>query len=217
MKKQFFTIAVSALALTTLFAAEPTLDITGDKVQDVVVAGKTYKFDGAIKEVAGTKVMAFGEKPLAVPGKTLVGESGSIVMEYAIDTKTSKSGARPLVCLRLEGNKQIAFFTFHGNPVIQLRFGNPVFADRNIKLTPKKLHQSAVTWDGKQIKFYLDGKLIYEAKQPLPVKPANIALLTVGPFRDQYFITPTWDNDCFMKRLRVYNTALSAKEIAELK
>ena len=121
------------------------------------------------------------------------------------------------MCLRLDGPKQIAFFTFHGNPVIQLRFGNPVFADKKIKLTANKIHQSAVTWDGEKIAFYLDGKLLKEMKQPVAVNPKYIANLTVGPFKDQYFVTPTWDNDCFMKSLRVYNEALSAKDIANLK
>ena len=217
MKKLFFIAVFAALSMSSLFAATPTLEIVGDKVQDVTVDGKIYKFDGEIKEIAGAKVMAFGAKPLSVPAKTLVGEKGTIVFDYAINTKNSKSAARPLVCLRLDGPKQIAFFTFHGNPVIQLRFGNPVFADKKIKLTANKIHQSAVTWDGEKIAFYLDGKLLKELKQPVAVNPKYIANLTVGPFRDQYFVTPVWDNDCFMKRLRVYNEALSAKDIANLK
>ena len=217
MKKITQILAVSAFCTISVFAATPTLEIIGDKVQDVTVNGKTYKFDGEIKEIAGAKVMAFGEKPLAVPAATLVGEKGTLVMEYAINTKNSKSAARPLVCLRLDGPKQIAFFTFHGNPVIQLRFGNPVFADKKIKLTANKIHQSAVTWDGEKIAFYLDGKLLKEMKQPVAVNPKYIGNLTVGPFKDQYFVTPVWDNDCFMKSLRVYNEALSANDIANLK
>ena len=213
MKKITQILAVSAFCATSLFAATPTLEIIGDKVQDVTVNGKTFKFDGPITEINGAKFMAFGEKPLAVPAKTLVGAKGTIIMDYAINTKNSKNGARPLVCLRLDGTKQIAFFTFHGNPVIQLRFGNPVFADKKIKLTPNKLHRSAVTWDGEKIFFYLDGKLLKEMKQPIQVKPETIGNLTVGPFRDPYFVTPTWDNDCFLKRLTVFNEALSAAEI----
>ena len=215
MRKSIFAV-VFAIFAGAAAAAVPTLDIVGDKVQDVTVGGKVVKFDGAIKEIAGSKVMAFGEKPFALPGKTLVGQSGSIVMEYAIDTRQSKNGARPLVCLRLESNKQIAFFTFHGNPVIQLRFGDPLFFDRNLKLAANRIYQSAVTWDGEKVCFYLDGKLLYTGKQPLPVKTANINNITVGPFSDPYFKTPTWDNDCFMKRLQVFNTALTAEEIAKL-
>ncbi len=215
MKKSIFAVVLAAFA-GIAGAAEPTLDIVADKVQEVTVAGKIIKFDGAIKEIGGSKVMAFGEKPFAMPAKTLVGESGTIVMEYAIDTKPSQNGARPLVCLRLEGTRQIAFFTFHGNPVIQLRFGNPLFFDRNLKLAANRIYQSAVTWDGEKVCFYLDGKLLYSGKQPLPVKTANINNITVGPFSDPYFRTPTWDNDCFMKRLQVFNTALTAGEIAGL-
>ena len=215
MRKSIFAVVFAALA-GIAGAAEPTLDIVADKVQDVTVAGKVIKFDGAIKEIGGSKVMAFGEKPFAMPGKTLVGEAGTIVMEYAIDTRQSKNGARPLVCLRLESNKQIAFFTFHGNPVIQLRFGDPLFFDRNLKLAANRIYQSAVTWDGEKVCFYLDGKLLYSGKQPLPVKTANINNITVGPFSDPYFRTPTWDDDCFMKRLRVFNTALTGEEISAL-
>lgn len=217
MKKLFFIAVFAALSMTSLFAAVPTLDIVSDKVQDVTVAGKTVKFDGEIKEIDGAKVMAFGSKPFALPAKTLVGEKGTIIMDYAIDTKLSKNGARPLMCLRLDGPKQIAFFTFHGNPVIQLRFGNPIFANKKIKLAKNKIYQSAVTWDGAKVCFYLNGKLLNELKQPITINTKYIGDLTVGPFRDQYFITPAWDNDCFMKRLRVYNEALSAADIAKLK
>ena len=62
-----------------------------------------------------------------------------------------------------------------------------------------------------------DGKLLKEMKQPVAVNPKYIGNLTVGPFKDQYFVTPVWDNDCFMKSLRVYNEALSANDIANLK
>ena len=215
MKKFVLSIAFAMFAGMT-FAAEPTLSITAAKDTEVTVAGKVVKLDGAIKEINGVKLMAFGEKPFAIPAKTLVGNAGSIVMEYAIDTKVSKNGARPLVCLRLEKAKQIAFFTFHGNPVIQLRFGNPLFFDRNLKLAANRIYQSAVTWDGEKVCFYLDGKLLYSGKQPLPVKTANINNITIGPFQDPYFKTPTWNNDCFMKSLQVFNTALTADEIAKL-
>ena len=214
--KKITTLAILAL-FGSVFGATPTLDIIGDSAKDVTVNGKTVKFDGEIKEINGQKLMAFGEKPFALPAKTLVGEKGSIVMEYAINTKPSKNGARPLVCLRLESTKQIAFFTFHGNPVIQLRFGNPVFADRKVRLTPNKIHQSAVTWDGEKICFYLDGQLVKEMPQPLKVITKNIGNITVGPFKDQYFVTPTWDNDCYMKRLTVYNEAITASDIAALR
>ena len=215
MKKICFAIIAAVFAGMT-FAAEPTLDIVAGKDKEITVGGKVIKLDGPIKDLNGAQVMAFGEKPFAIPAKTLVGNAGSIVMEYAIDTKPSKNGARPLVCLRLESTKQIAFFTFHGNPVVQLRFGNPLFFDRNLKLVKNRIYQSAVTWNGEKVCFYLDGKLLYEGKQPLPVKTANICNLSIGPFSDLYFKTPTWDNDCFMKRLQVFNCALSADEIAKL-
>ena len=217
MKKITQILAVSAFCAVSAFAATPTLDIVADAQKDITVAGKTIKFDGEIKEIDGAKVMAFGEKPFALPAKNLVGAKGSIVMEYAINTQNSKNGARPLVCLRLESTKQIAFFTFHGNPVIQLRFGNPVFADKKVKLTSNKIHQSAVTWDGEKICFYLDGKLVKEMKQPIQVITKNIGYITVGPFKDQYFVTPPWDNDCYMKRLTVYNEAITASDIAALR
>ena len=215
MKK--ITVFAFLAIFAGMFASTPTLDIVSDAAKDVTVDGKTVKFDGEIKEIDGAKVMAFGEKPFALPAKNLVGEKGSIVMEYAINTKNSKNGARPLVCLRLESTKQIAFFTFHGNPVIQLRFGNPVFADKKVRLTPDKIHQSAVTWNGEKICFYLDGQLVKEMPQPLPVLTKNIGYITVGPFKDQYFVTPPWDNDCYMKRLTVYNEAITASDIAALR
>ena len=217
MKKITQILAVSAFCAVSAFAATPTLDIVADAQKDITVAGKTIKFDGEIKEIAGQKLMAFGEKPFAIPAQTLVGTKGTIVFDYAINTKNSKNAARPLVCLRLDGTKQIAFFTFHGNPVIQLRFGNPVFADKKVRLTANKLHQSAVTWDGEKICFYLDGKLVKEMKQPIQVITKNIGNLSVGPFKDQYFVTPPWDNDCYMKRLTVYNEAITASDIAALR
>ena len=140
MKKFFFAL-VFAMFAGVVPAVEPTLDITAGKDTEVTVAGKIIKLDGPVIDLNGTKVMAFGEKPFAMPAKTLVGEAGSIVMEYAIDTKQSKNGARPLVCLRLESTKQIAFFTFHGNPVVQLRFGDPLFFNRNLKLVKNRIYQ----------------------------------------------------------------------------
>ena len=91
--KKITTLAILAL-FGSVFGATPTLDIIGDSAKDVTVNGKTIKFDGEIKEINGQKLMAFGEKPFALPAKTLVGEKGSIVMEYAINTKPSKNGAR---------------------------------------------------------------------------------------------------------------------------
>ena len=121
------TLLFIMLALAgVLCAKDATLSVEPAESSRVTVNGKTVALDGELKEIAGKQLMAFGEKVYSFPAKGLVGETGSIVLEFALPPamQQSKSAARTLAVIRANGREEIGFYTFSKNPVLQYRFSN---------------------------------------------------------------------------------------------
>ncbi len=215
------TLLLVMLAITgALFAKDASLAVDPAESNKVTVNNKTVTFDGEFKEIAGKQLMAFGEKVYSFPAKGLIGQSGSIALEFALPSamQQSKSAARTLAVIRANGREEIGFYTFSKNPVLQYRFSNGRnnFYGGTKKLKPNTVYRAVFTWNGDRIRCYLDGKLIREAAQPYKVIPAKMESVNIGPFSDRWYRVHPWPNDTFIKSLRVYKRPLSGAEIAAL-
>ncbi|MBR2911428.1 MAG: hypothetical protein IKC05_07440, partial [Lentisphaeria bacterium] len=218
MKK---TLLFVTLVLTGLLCAkDATLAVDPAENRKVTVNGKTVTFDGEIKEIAGKSLMAFGEKVYSFPARGLIGESGSIVLEFALPAvmKQSQNAQRTLAVIRANGREEIGFYTFCKNPVLQYRFSNGRnnFYGGTKKLKPDTVYRAVFTWNGDRVRCYLDGKLIREAAQPYKVVPQKMESVNIGPFSDRWYRIPAWHNDTFIKSLKVYKRALDNTEIAAM-
>lgn len=204
----------------SMMAKDATLSLVFDKTQTVKVNGKDIVFDGPIVDIDGSKLMAFGEKVYRIPAKNLIGEHGTMVIEFAFDSpmKQSKSAARPLVVIRANGKEEMGFYSFSKNPIVQYRFFNTRknFYGGSNKLKGKKVYQAVFSWDGDKVRCYLDGKLIKEDNQPFTVPANRLLTVNIGPHNDNYYKVPTWPNDTFIKSLRLYKRVLANEEIAAL-
>ncbi len=216
---KFSTIIAALFVSLTLFAKDAVLLIEPCKNPTVNVNGKTIVFDGPVAEFDGQKVMAFGEKVYSIPAQNLVGEKGTLVLEFALDKqmKQSKSAARPLVVVRANGREEFGFYSFSKNTIVQYRFANgrKNFYGGSEKLKGGKVYTAVLSWDGDKLRCYLNGKLIKEAPQSFKV-PKSIATVNIGPHADRYYKTWPWPNDTFIKSLRLYKRVLANEEIAAL-
>ena len=162
-------LSIIVAAFLPLLAAgkDAALALDFSKPQTITVNGKTLNFDGPIHEIDGCKMMAFGEKNYAVPAQGLVGEKGTIVIEFAFAKPMIKSPSvvRTLAVLRANGREEIGFYSFAKNPILQYRFANRRhnFYGASSKLPGGKLYKAAFSWDGDKLRCYLDGKLIKES------------------------------------------------------
>ena len=214
------SVAVILFALCS-FAKEPTLDVTFDKAQTVNLGGTEVVLDGGIKVLPnGGKAMSFGSKVYRFPAKELVSETGTLVLDFAVDEmKLSASPARTLMMLRSNSRLMIGISTYRNNPIVQF-----VFTDQTHKfnfntgkiLKPGEAHQAILSWNGDKVFCYLDGKLVKEAPQPVALNKDRLTYLNIGPHADQWYKTMPWDDDTMVQRLRAYDYALSAEEIQAL-
>lgn len=217
---KLFTMVCALLVSLSVMAKDATLVLDFNKNKTENINGKNVVFDGQIVDFDGDHLMAFGEKVYSFPAKGLVGEEGTMVLEFALDKemKLSKSAARPLLILRANGREEIGFYTFSKNTIVQYRFmnGSKNFYGGSKKLKGGKVHQAVFSWNGDKVRCYLDGKLIKEAPQGFKVPVNRLLSVNIGPHSDNYYRTSAWPNDTYIKSLRLYKRAISNAEIAAL-
>jgi len=220
---KFFQLNVAVFLLFSAafsMGKDATLAIDFSKDKTVKSNNQSVEFTGALHDIDGEKFMSYGDKTCQIPVKGLVGKQGTIIFEFAFDKpmRKTKSVVRTLAVLRANGKEEVGFYSFVNNPILQYRFANgrKNFYGGTKKLPGKKLHKAAFSWDGDKICCYFNGKLIKEAKQDFPIADGKLEVLSLGPLKDRWYRVPEWDNDTFVKSLRLYNRALSPEEIAKL-
>ena len=217
--KKIFAVAAALLPFVTP-AKDAVLVIEPVKNPTVTVAGKTFDFSGKIHTIDGEKMVAYGDKSRKIPVKGLLGSKGTLVLEFAFEQpmRKTKSVVRTLAVLRANGREEVGFYSFAKNPIIQYRFANGRnnFYGGTSKLPGNKLYKAAFSWDGDKVRCYLNGKLIKEAKQEFAIADGRLEELNIGPLNDRWYRVHPWDNDTFLKSVRLYNRVLSNEEVAKL-
>lgn len=69
------------------------------------------------------------------------------------------------------------------------------------------------TWDGTIVRVYLNGRMVAETPQSLPVD--KVRSLNLGPYRDSWYAPKAWGPDCFAAQLQTWDHPLTPAEMAE--
>lgn len=198
---------------TSLTLAKPTLVVEFDRAQELHINNKSVTIDG---NFTPDGYLVYGKKGIAIPAETLLGENtGTIIVNFKANApKKISKYPRGFVVLRNKGRASLALSTSNYN---NLQFGisdqknNPYRATVLDKIVFGEEYQAAITYDGVIVRIYLNGKFICEGKQNIVFdKPWFIH---IGPYSDGWYKPPAWEDDCFVKRLTVFNRALDANEI----
>ncbi len=219
-----FTFVVS---LISLFAVTPIADFEVDFTRDTAIEinGKEYRIagDGFETLADGQKVMLFGRRnALHVPVRDKIGTIGTLVWQFALKPFQPFQGTprRPMVTLNTNSRLKAGFSTGANvvPPFVQYSFGDGNLSLHHVQnnLEFNKLYTAAMSFDGSRVCCYLDGVLIHEGKQPIPLEANPWRDLFIGPVKDGWIDTGTWNEDTMGKRIQLFNRVLTAPEIAEL-
>ncbi len=220
----YFIFAVSVLSVS---GVTPIADLDVDFIRDTAleVNGKEYPVagDGFETLADGQKVMLFGRRiALQVPVRGKLGETGTIVWQFAVKPFQAFQGTprRPMVTLNTSSRIKAGFSTGANvvPPFVQYSIGDDRLSLHYVQnnLEFNKLYTAAMSFDGTRVRCYLDGVLIHEAAQPIPLQADHWRDLFIGPVKDGWVDTGTWNEDTMGKRIQLFNRVLSASEIAEL-
>ncbi len=219
-----FAFIVSLLSVS---GVTPAADFEVDFIRDTAIAvnGKEYPIagDGFETLADGQKVMLFGRRiALQVPVRGRIGETGTIVWQFALKPFQAFQGTprRPMVTLNTSSRIKAGFSTGANvvPPSVQYSFGDDRLSLHYVQnnLEFNKLYTAAMSFDGSRVRCYLDGVLIHEGSQPIPVEADQWRDLFIGPVKDGWINTGTWNEDTMGKRIQLFNRVLHAPEIAEL-
>ena len=224
--KAFTTIAAS-LCTIALFAVEeikPILDVDLTKKEPIVLNGRssTITGDGETILPDGQKLLKYGEKTaLKVHVGKDLGEVGTIIFQYALMPFPAYKGTprRPMCTIDAAGKLQIGFSTAANikPPFLQFNFAdgkNNMYFVKN-KLEFNEVYTAAMTFDGTTIRCYLDGVMIHEAKQPVTIARGSLRDLFLGPVKNGWYNSGTWQGGTLAKRILVYNTALTEAQLKD--
>ncbi len=223
------TLTVFAACLCTsvmLFAEDvkPVLDVDLTKSAQISVNGKTSAVSGDGEAVLadGQKLLKYGEKTaLKVSINKTLNETGTIIFQYALEPFPAYKGTprRPMLTIDAASRLQIGFSTGANikPPFLQFNFAdgknNMYFAKNKLKFN--QLYTAAMSYDGKTVRCYLDGIMIHEAKQPVSVAKGLLRDLFLGPVKDGWYNSGTWQGGTLAKRIIVYNVALTGEQIKD--
>lgn len=220
-----FPSVFAAFTLVSAIGAEmrPMLSVDFAKDANTEFFGKTYPVsgDGIAKLPDGQKVLKFGEKnALKVPVAQELGETGTIIFQFALEPFPPFKGTprRPMCTIDAANRLQFAIVTGANinPPFVQFSFGEGTHSMHYVQngLKFKTMYTAAMTFDGTKLRCYLDGVLIHEADQPLQVKKGQWRDLFLGPVKNGWYNSGTWQGGTLAKQLKVYDRALTGEEIA---
>ena len=203
-------MAVIAAATVMAEGAAPTLDLKFDTPQEITVGTTKVVFDGKIQD----GMMFFGPKLYSMPAAGLAGEKGTILAKLTMEPYHPEfKGPRSLVTLRTKSRLLISIYTLVN------RHCTFAFADqsKNIYVSNRKqikdgeVFYAAITWNGDRVRCYMNGKLLQERKQEVPVK--NVTTLNIGPFADAWYRRNPWGEENRIGLLKVWDRELDPAEI----
>lgn len=160
---------------------------------------------------------AFGQDTLRLPAGNLLGDCGTVLTTFRILPGLRDAGhLRYITMLRTYSRVYAAIYADSGDkPLLRFSIADHDKHFRYVhksRLESGRDYQAAFTYDGKIFRCYLDGRLLAEGVQPLPVvKPYYLSL---GPYKDEWYSVEHGANSTVAKALRVWNRALTPSEIA---
>lgn len=217
---------IELILIMTVFCAKcveatPSLDLKLDAPAVLTLNGNQVKVDGKFeKDATGITAMGIGKNcGLKIPAATIFGTNGAITFSLRFQNPKPENALlnRHVLTVRSEADQFIGFYILLNYQ--RLFFGFMTKDTTTIKsredLVPGKWYRVACTWDGANIKYYLDGELQGELAQPfVPVFP-SYSCLWLGPYSDDWMTVKPWNEDsCFLSNLKVWKRPLSAAEIA---
>ena len=203
------------ISFVRLKSAGKTLDISFKNDALIPISGEKAELKGHFQNDA----MFFGSAGSGsrFPARYLVGEKGGLAFSFSLlETEESGKVARQLVTLRPQSLLSVTFSVNRKSPVLNFIFYHPLEKKGVIIRTPQpleygKTYEAALTWDGQLVCAYLNGELVGEGCQPMPLGRIND--LFIGPFTDQWVKVPAWTDDCIIYSLRTWNVTPSKEEI----
>ncbi len=224
MLKSIVLFAIAVCSAGTIQAADKSLslDVKFDSTKTIDAGGYKVNLTGPfVKTEDGGTGLAYGTKELPrIPADTIMGKDGTIIFTFMVKPRKKENllKNRMLLAVRGKGRERIFFYQTGGREYVLFTLKKYISRHAVRSLQPVKFnrwYQAACTWDGSTVKFYLDGKLQAEFKQPyIPEYPKRSSFIHFGPYVDRCTNPKPWGEDsCIVRDLKVYKRALSMKEI----
>jgi hypothetical protein len=183
-------------------------DASGNK-NSASMPGKIDRIPG----VSGTAIGLAGGHKLSIAGKPDFSQTKEITMSAWV-LPTDLSSYREIF-RKEDGNNRVLFSFQNNGTILSLGLNINGYIECDAALNPAtvldaKWHHCSATFDGKTMRVYLDGKEIESLYRSGTIKAGGSAPGCIGSMNG---------GECFqgaMDDLRIYNRALSDKEIAEL-
>ena len=210
MKKELILGAL-VMAGGTIHAAQ-TLSLTFDRERTIELEGKEYRIPAG-----GNGFLEVGKTGLSLPAQTLVGEQGTILFQFKLLAPSEeKMNPRYVLTLRCKSRMSAGLYIIEGPKYFRFSFGDrsgQIYHVMKEEFKYGQLYHAGIAWDGSRVRFYLDGRLVGDYKQPL--KMEKISTLNLGPYRDGWMAPKNWGNDVFIKSVRTFNTMLTSQDVAK--
>ena len=210
MKKEWILGAL-VIAGGTLHAAQ-TLSLTFDREKTMELEGREYRIpagrDGFLE---------VGKTGLSLPAQSLLGEQGTVLFQFKLLAPSGeKMNPRYVLTLRCKSRMSAGLYIIEDPKHFRFSFGDrtgQIYHVMKEEFKYGQLYHAGIAWDGSRVRFYLDGKLVGDDKQP--VRMEKISMLNLGPYRDGWMAPKPWGNDVFIKSVRTFNTMLTSQEVAK--
>lgn len=195
---------------SALFGTQ-TLNLDFSKNVSVDIGGKTINCPST------NGYLVLGSHGYDFPADKLVGKQGTILIKFKQNKpEHNRPTNRSPFALRCNSRMTATLYITHDN-IRQFTYG---FGDRNeqvyVLVEPKyefgREYWMGLSWNGRQVQFFSDGRLYEVRKQG--AKMDNVDILHLGPYRDGWGSIPQSEDDMFVSALKVYNSALTPAEVA---
>lgn len=218
MKTVMLLAVVFLAAGVAVLPAAETLQLKLDKPRQFTAGASTVKIDGAFVD---GKYLATGDGGIAVPAGPFLGErAGTVLLNFQEREQTDLPLVpRYVLTLRTRSRLSVSFVLFRSESRATFSFSDRehTFSHRfKEPFTYNRDHQIAFTYDGATVCFYFDGVLVAQGAQPLPLPKEKLDKLYVGPVKDQWIAQKHWGDVTLASELRLWNEALTPRQIAEI-
>ena len=214
---------MAMIAITTLLCillcvtalSRETLSLDFERDRSAVVNGIAFAPEGTIEP---NGFLAVGAKGFSIPAATLFGgDQGTLLFQCRFDRpQPPLNTLRNLVNIRTKSRLTAGFHYFSdGRLVFSFTDRDKSYGmDFKELLEPGRDYRLGFSWDGNKVRAYLDGRVVGEGEQPLPME--KLGNLNVGPYSDAWIGTSPWCDDTHLQTLQTFDTALTPQQVAEL-
>ncbi|MCQ2404033.1 MAG: hypothetical protein MJ202_09945 [Lentisphaeria bacterium] len=190
-----------------------TLEVDFGRDRSAVVASVAYAPEGTITDGS----LAVGAKGFSLPAVPLFGDNcGTLLFRCRFDKPGEPLNTlRNLVNIRTNSRLTVGFHYFsHGKLVFSFTDRDKSYGmDFPDSLEPGRDYSLGFSWDGAKVRVFLDGRVVGEGEQPLPME--KLGNLNIGPYTDAWIATSPWCDDTHLLELRTFDQALTPQQVAD--